>query len=179
MTGYTDDRLLANLDDEECKAELVRRYTPMCHAVAAEFGNLSREDSVQECGLALLAAARHYDPTRGASFGTYAWTCMRNRLCRLARKKRPDTASVAEAVTLPTEPEDDMDVWTDRQETMHAMRESVRHKLSPYEYRVYSLVTAGNSAAEVAVLLSTPDRPLTVKSVTNALQRIRRKLRKQ
>ena len=178
VTDLDDSELLAHLDDPDRKAELVRRYTPMCHAVAAEFANLSHEDSVQECGLALLAASRHYDPSRGATFGTYAWTCMRNRLCRLARQKRVRTAAMAEHATAQPLDEDDLDVWTDRQEDLQAQRELVRHKLSPYEYRVYTLVATGNSATEIALLLSTPDKPLTVKSVNNALQRIRRKLRR-
>lgn len=170
----TDRELLADLDNEGCAAELVRRYTPMCYAVARSFPNLPKEDSVQECGLALLAAARHYDPSRNASFGTYAWRCMRNRLCRFARKQRREAESVS--AYRPQEGEDSAD-WAEIQEQLHHDRMAVKRKLSPLEFRVYALFTAGNRQNEIAALLSTEQRPISIKSVNNALTRIRRKLR--
>ena len=174
----SDRQLLQHLDDGDCMAELARRYMRMCYAVAADFANLPHDDCVQECYLALLAAARHFDPDRGVGFGTYAWTCMHNRLCRMARtqraRQRPATGQE------PAYGADETEVdWLDAQQELRRHRQEVRHRLSPLEYRVYTLYTAGNRQSEIAALLSTPQRPMGVKTVNNALQRIRRKLRRE
>ena len=174
----SDEQLLQHTDDADCMAELLRRYTRMCHAVAADFAALPHEDCVQECGIALLEAARHYDPTRGASFGTYAWVCMRNRLCRMARTMRAQRQRPATGQEAAEGVEAEVD-WLEAQQELRHSRAEVRHRLSEMEYRVYVLYTAGNRQNEIAALLSTPEHPVGVKSINNALQRIRRKLRRQ
>jgi len=73
--------------------DLFARYGSLVDQVLKTFGKTadvvtSREDLRQEGAIGLLAAARSYRPDRGASFRTYAWTCVENAMLGAIRKSR-------------------------------------------------------------------------------------------
>lgn len=73
--------------------DLFARYGSVVDQVVKSFGNvhdpvISKEDLRQEGAIGLLAAARTFDPTRGANFRTYARTCVENSILGAIRRTR-------------------------------------------------------------------------------------------
>ena len=59
------------------------------------------------------------------------------------------------------------------EESFNKLKRDIQENLSPYESRVWWLYVSGMSAADIAKKLDTKD----VRSVNNAIYRIRKKLR--
>ena len=121
-----------------------------------------------------------YRPDGGASFSTYAVSCINNRLTDAARKasaqgNRPLNESEqleeeAEEADAAPSPED---MAALREELRRAL-EDMREKLSAFECRVMTLWLQGYSAGEIGQMTGKSPR-----SVSNALDRARRKLRNE
>ena len=176
LAALTEAALLAGVrEDPAYVAELLRRYEPMLTRMAVTFAPLSYDACMQEGGMALVDAAVHYDAARGTRFATYAYVCVRNRLLRLSRRMgaTADWAEVPKhASDMPT-PEEEVLHWE------HWEQQKLRAKavLSPFEYAVWRMRVDGYSYAEIALTLSREGKVVSVKSVNNALVRVRRKLR--
>lgn len=171
---------------EEC---LVARYTRLVRACARPYflAGGDSEDLIQEGMIGLLAAIRGYAPDKEAGFRTYAEICIRNRLRSAVRtaarnKHRPLNHSlslddpVLEGNLDPRAynagpdalqaPEDLLIGREEREDRMKALRD----KLSGFEKTVLEFYLAGLSQSEIAQRVKKP-----LKSVDNAVQRIRRK----
>ncbi|MET0399677.1 MAG: sigma-70 family RNA polymerase sigma factor [Longimicrobiaceae bacterium] len=79
------------LGSEEALRELVTRTRGYVVAYARAYANrgVDYEDLIQEGNLALIVAARKYDPDRGASFIHHATWWIRSRLQRAVRAQGP------------------------------------------------------------------------------------------
>lgn len=138
---------------------------------------------MQEAYLGLLKAIRSFRPEKGVPFSSFAGLCMKRQLISAVRrqntgKNRFFHNSVpledSEISSLPpdwrqTGPEAAVIL----EEESRQMREQVIALLSPLEKETLQLYLKGFSYEEMAKKLECPE-----KSVDNALQRIRRKLRK-
>ncbi|MCD7760758.1 MAG: sigma-70 family RNA polymerase sigma factor [Clostridiales bacterium] len=181
-TASTDEELcrLCMQGDSAAGESLVRRYSRLvrccCRPLFLMGGD--QEDLIQEGMLGLTLAIRRYDESRNASFRTYAERCIRTRLYTAIRDASSTThAPLNEAVPL----EPDGPVWMSYQddpETLAVDRDAFQERLrqyqqqlTPLEEQVLTLYLQGLSYQEIAQRL---DR--SVKSVDNAVQRIRRKL---
>ncbi|MCC8129901.1 MAG: sigma-70 family RNA polymerase sigma factor [Clostridiales bacterium] len=181
-TASTDEELcrLTLEGDSAAGESLVRRYNRLvrrcCRPLFLMGGD--QEDLMQEGMLGLTLAIRSYDAARGSSFRTYAERCIRTRLYTAIR----DASSATHAPlndSVPLEPDDP--VWLSYQddpETLVVDRETFqerlrqyRQQLTPLEEQVLNLYLQGLSYQEIAQHLER-----SVKSVDNAVQRIRRKL---
>lgn len=148
------------------------------------------EDLVQEGMLGLIAAIREYDPVRTASFRTYAETCIRNRLFSAVRAAARDKHTPLNSY-VPLDPalfddsdrderrtddrrQNDPEALLIRREDMQERMNRIYNQLSPLETRILRLYLNGMSYSEIA---SECNRSL--KSVDNAVQRIRRKIARQ
>ena len=161
--------------DQEAFTLLMHRMMPLIHAQVHSFrcAGIEDEDLAQEALLGLLAAVRTYRPDGGAVFTTYATACMRHRLLSVIRRlghrtdrempltDNPDVPDVAADPALQLQDREDLD----------GLLQRLRTRLTAMEYRVLLLRLGDCSYAEIAARLST-----TVKSVDNAIQRIRRKI---
>lgn len=148
----------------------VRRMVFRCRSAAAE-----TDDLLQEGLIGLFNAVLAYDETRGAAFSSFAYRCVLNRLL----------SALADAVSVPTEeelaallakipePEDPQEILQKREDAARWMEEAEKC-LSKFEQRVLQLHLKGATYREIAARLQT-----TEKSVDNAMQRVRRKLRVQ
>ena len=79
------DETLCRMAAEGCRdaeEELALRYNRVVRKYARPLflAGGDSEDLIQEGMLGLLKAIREYDPTRAASFRTYAEICIRNRM---------------------------------------------------------------------------------------------------
>lgn len=138
--------------------------------------NLSdRDDLMQEALIGLLRAVRSFDDSR-ASFDTYASACVKNSVLSYLRqygkksKEVPvdDVVAVLDGLSSDT-PER---IFVDMESTAQ-LQEKVFSVLSPYESKVFEMYLAQVSYAVIAKRLNKNE-----KSIDNAVQRIKAKLKK-
>ncbi len=164
---------------------LLERYRSTIVSMARSFaGNpADAEDYAQEGMLGLLAAATSFVQGKNAGFRTYAVVCIRNRMSSVSRMERTVSRSAGSADVSLDDPENSIrDILADNGDTpeqvffekervseLYAMLADV---LSKQEQEVFWLSVSGYSYEEIAQKLDIPS-----KSVDNAIQRARRKLR--
>ncbi len=165
---------LAAGGDQEAFACLTRRMMPLMRAQISRHQQegVDSDDLFQEAMLGLLAAVRSFRPDGGASFTTYATTCIQNRLISLLRRLAPHTGR-----ELPLDEDSAGDPTTDpadrlqQQEDALHLQQQLRGKLTELEYRVLLARLQGASYQEIADSLS-----VSKKAVDNAVQRLRHKM---
>ena len=169
---------------EEALVERYVRFVRVCSRPYFLIGGDS-EDLIQEGMIGLLSAIREYDPEKGASFKTFANICIHNRIQSAVRsagqkKHKPlndciplddvlsdESKSQGARFSHPS-PEEQVLARETEQEFSTYPR-----YLSKFETKVAELFLEGLSYQEIADHLE-----CNVKSVDNAIQRIRRKLAK-
>ena len=168
--------------DGQALAVLIARYAALMNSRTARVfvPGADRDDLRQEACMAFLSAVRTYDCTRSVPFSTYAATCIKNRLSNMiaassAKKAQGlnQTVSFDEMGELPcSDSRLDPQEIVSKQETMNRVVRAIHEELSSYEREVLLAYLNGCSYDGVASKLhSSP------KSVDNALQRARRKLK--
>lgn len=171
-------------DNGEAFVELASRYLPLIHRMAFPYrSSLSEtEDLSQEGLLGLYFAARTYQQEGTASFSTYARACISNRIISAYRKaqgkrNKPlrDFVSLEESEsgvdTLPASEGDPEALLIDR-ENMDVLLCKVQKNLTKMEQKVLLYYASGFSYQEISDKME-----ISIKSVGNAMQRVRRKLR--
>ena len=190
LSGFSDEKLvlLSDQDDSLAFATLVSRYLPFVRVCASgvHCTGLETEDLAQEGVIGLIRAIRTYSANRGASFHTYAVRCIENSISSVIRSacsvgKVPPNITVSidssdeYGMPLPSPPAEDIQ----SPESIVLSREGVRMigeqaqiLLSDLEHRVLLLFLEGFEYTKIANELG-----ISVKSVDNALSRIRKKLK--
>jgi RNA polymerase sporulation-specific sigma factor len=164
---------------------LLQQYKPLVKKKAAAYYLIGgdRDDLIQEGMIGLYKAIRDYDPKTGNPFHSFAILCINRQILTAvrasARQKHiplntslslsnPETENKAETHYAPSP------------ETLVIGRENymdidlfLQKNLSALEYNVLHLYTEGRNHTETAGILNK-----NVKSIENALQRIRRKAAK-
>ena len=170
---------------EETLAERYVREVRMCARPFFLTGGDS-EDLIQEGMLGLLSAIREYDVGKGASFRTYARTCIQNRIKSAVRSsQRMKNAPLNDGVSLDDVLSDESQAlgthyYQRSPEEQVLARETEKEFVSTYsrclsklEAKILWLYLDGLSYGEIAAVTERD-----VKAVDNAVQRIRRKLAK-
>lgn len=177
-----NDTILSNAQsgDELQTEALIIRYRSTVESVAAKYTNspLETEDIIQEGMIGLLAAIKTFDSSKGASFKTYAITCINNSVQTALRKfyrKKDIPAQNFVEYTEEGLPEQNGVISAEDYyiagESVSVLVKTLKDNLSEYENEVLRLHIVGCSYSEIARRLSK-----TPKSVDNALQRIKKKL---
>ncbi|MBR2987130.1 MAG: sigma-70 family RNA polymerase sigma factor [Clostridia bacterium] len=174
MKGLTELLLAVQNGDEAAFADLLKTYDPLIEAQARIFSKtcpeMDAEDLKQEASLAFYKAAKTYrtEEVDKVTFGLYAKTCIRNRLTSVYRKhktklKREQKEKEAKMeASFKFTPEECIAILS-------------KNKATPLESRVFTLFYAEErSYSEIALELQ-----ISVKSVDNALYRIKKKIRSQ
>lgn len=189
QTAYHEQRdetlcALAAQGDRQAEEALISRYTRMVRRLSRPLFLMGgdSEDLIQEGMLGLWKAVRDYVPERGASFKTFAQTCVKNSMLTAVKNAAgkhhvPLNDSVPFETLLFDRGEqlavsDPETMYIDR-EAAQAQLDRFYSKLSGFETKVLDLFLNGLSYSEIADQVARP-----VKSVDNAVQRIRRKLDK-
>lgn len=189
MTGESEEELLARARAGERAASdlLVRRYFRLVKRCARPYflAGADSDDVIQEGMLGLLKAVREYDPARGIPFAQFARVCVSRTIISAVRSSLATKHSVLnEAVPLEKPLFEDIAHTGERDAGIAADPEALvigmeareellgqlDRVLSDFEGKVLSLFLDGYSYEEMAAKLGRP-----VKSVDNAVQRIRRK----
>lgn len=174
------DEQLAELARNSVEAEgvLLTRYLRLIRFHAGRLaGSAEAEDLVQEGLIALLKAIPQFDHERDTAFSAYAQSCILNRMRsfirREARTDAPvgDLTQMLEAQGELVDPDTPESILVEK-ESYDQYRMQVMALLSAREWDILQCVMNGASYAETAAKLNT-----SVKSVDNAMQRIRRKMR--
>lgn len=179
ISEYSDEALCAYAS-EGCRSaeeELVKRYFRQVRVCARPYflAGGDSEDLIQEAMFGLLKAIREFDPRHDARFKTFAEVCIRNRIrsavTNAARSKHaPLNDSVPfEPPMLGSEASPE-ELFISREEEAERL-ERLSQQLSLLERKVLELFLLGLSYQEISEQVGRP-----IKSVDNAVQRIRRKV---
>lgn len=184
---FTDEELIERLRDGEQELEdyLMEKYKGMvlkkAHAMFIVGGE--REDLIQEGMIGLFRALRDYQPGKSATFATFANLCVERQIYkaiemsgRLKNKPLNSYISLSEEESpildsLAFEQQDPEAIVIDR-ENVNVMQKKIRQHLSRFETRVLDSYLEGMTYIQIAEAMG--KRP---KSIDNALQRIRGKIR--
>lgn len=179
ITEYSDEELCALVaaGRREAEEELVKRYFRTVRVCARPYfltGGDS-EDLIQEAMFGLLKAIREFNPSRDTRFKTFAEVCIRNcirsAVTNAARNKHsPLNDSIpfeSPMLGVNVSPEE---LYISREEEAERLVRLGR-QLSPLERKVLRLFLLGLSYQEISEQVGRP-----IKSVDNAVQRIRRKV---
>jgi len=183
---------LARRGDEAAIESLLNRYRHYARAKARSYflAGADREDIVQEGMIGLFKAIRDYEPEHKTAFRAFAELCITRQIITAIKtatrqkhiplnsyvslnksfsdpegEERPLADSIVSREVL-----DPVDLVISAEEIAN-IRDSVDKHLSDLETEVLSLYMDGKSYQEIADLLGRH-----VKSIDNALQRIKRKL---
>ncbi|MCL2169548.1 MAG: sigma-70 family RNA polymerase sigma factor [Defluviitaleaceae bacterium] len=181
-----DNEYLAGLavgGDTEAQEALFRRFKGHVVVLARSYFIMGgdREDLVQEGMIGLYKAIKQFDPKRNASFAGFATVCIKNQMLDAIKiAARPKHSPLNSYVPIDGEnPEiagiadygQEPDTLLINREEIENLRQIAQSLLSKLEYQILSYYLEGMSYSEIA---SVTER--TVKSVENALLRIRRKV---
>lgn len=186
MEERTDEQLCvaAQQGDRMAEEQLVTRYFGVVKVCSRPYflAGSDGEDLIQEGMLGLLKAVRAFDLTRGVPFEAFA------RMCITRRVYTAVSAASAEKHELLNHSENlvKVSLFDQNSKTVHTdsdpvslvigmeehceMQRKLLSSLSAFEARVLTLYLDGCSYEEMATEVGKP-----VKSVDNAIQRIRRK----
>lgn len=185
LTALSDDELCekARLGDEFSEETLVYRYTQWVRVCARSLflAGADHEDLVQEGMIGLLSAIRHYDVGREASFSVYAVRCVKNRMIAAVRSAGREKHSALnqsvslEALSFSDQPVGDISADPEATFLSKESRDEFETRLtgilSHLERQILGLYLEGLSYRDISLKLNKD-----LKSVDNAIQRIRRKL---
>ncbi len=178
--NLSDDTLIEgiNAGHYEMFQPLLNRYMPVVRSLARDYAphESEVEDYVQDGSIALYAAVRDYRPGQ-ASFSTFVRLCVKRAMMdanRASGRKRriPRTMVSSLDETPEMVGEKSAETLFIERESFQSLADHIKVDLSGFEYRVLSAFLAGGSYAQIAEA-----EKVTVKSVNNALTRIRKKLR--
>ena len=177
----------AKTGDQQAYAVLLERYAPMLRTMvgkyaASDMSEADLEDLRQEASVVFCSAVQTYDTSKeGVEFGLYAKICVGHGLAsamRVFRRQRQHTLLSLEGEGLIEQnpgllgSEASVSEALIDKERMEALQLTIQRALSSYESRVWWMYVSGASASHIAQVLGKDE-----KSVSNAIYRIRRKLR--
>lgn len=180
FSGKTDEELavLARTDKAACEA-LILRCLKLIFIKSGSFSSdeSDRDDLRQEGAMALLKAIAAYDISRGAKFMTYAEVCIVNQMrsfCTRTMRTPANCESIDEFPEDTLSEEKTPESIIINKEFFSELSSAVETDLSANERRVFIQVIQGASYRETAEKLG-----ISEKSVDNAMQRARRKIRQR
>ncbi len=163
--------------DDRAYSEIISRHLETVRRLASFYsagGSASADfdDLYSEGLMGLMNAVRTFDGSKGASFGTYSYSCINNRMLNSLKRSTRIRGS--------EEPMEDLEIADHGSpesilmsvEGTSELMEIAEKRLSTLEKSVLRSYLEGKTHAETAEELG-----ITPKSVDNALQRIRRKFR--
>ena len=179
-----DENLLVSLaksGDSNALTELIKYYSEKVFQKSLSLkknSGIENDDLYQEGMLGLLSAVYTFDETKGVLFSTYATTLITRKMLsalRTANKKNglpmESYVSIDEKVDICSDSPTPEDIMIYNEE-IDAILSFVNNNLSKTEKKVFRLNLLGLTYNEIAEILDCSE-----KSVDNALQRIRKKIR--
>lgn len=179
ISEYSDEALCALVANgcRDAEEELVKRYFRPVRMYARPYflAGGDSEDLIQEAMFGLLKAIREFDSRCDARFRTFAEVCIRNRIrSAVTNATRSKHAPLNDSIPFESpmlgigaSPEE---LYISREEETERLAR-LGKQLSPLERKVLQLFLLGLSYQEISKQVGR-----SMKSVDNAVQRIRRKV---
>lgn len=189
-----EDEELINMTkkgDKKALNYLLNKYTDIVSMKAGKYFivGAEKEDIMQEGLIGLFKAIKSFDAQKQSSFKTFANLCIERQLqtaikSSMRQKHMPlnsylsfnasayeenDDTSLLEVFEQENTSEDPLDIVT-KKEYYNFVEDRIEETLSDFEKQVLHRYTNGESYTEIAEKVDAP-----VKSVDNAIQRIRKK----
>lgn len=157
---------------------LLTKYSPLVKSRASKFllPGLELDDLIQEGNIGLLFATRKYD-SRVSAFATFARKCIDSAIIDYLRKMRK-VSTVPEFAIVDIDDVEVVDLKSDLEYSVYLKEEyqqflgKAEETLSAFEHSIFLMMLRGFSFAEIAGI-----KGVDIKSVRNAVQRIRQKLK--
>lgn len=184
FSAKSDEELacMAANDDQEAFACLLGRFSAMIYAKAVaksrQCGCDVTDDMAQEAAIGILNAVRSYHSEKGASFRTYAERCVDNVLTSAVRSYFSGKNTVINEHSQLNESsvagmgDSSMGADPEWYVLSEESKSAIFAQLSETERDIVELRLSGMSYEETAKALG-----LNVKTVDNAIQRVRKKFR--
>ena len=188
--GIKDEELIFCFKNGESEIldYLMEKYKNMVRKKARTMFLIGGEndDLIQEGMIGLFKAVRDYQPDKDASFQTFAGICVDRQIYNAIqssnRQKHQPLNSYISLSEQDGENEEHLgDAWVENpesiiidQENVQSLEQEITTTLSPMENQVLEYYLAGNGYGEIAQIMGK-----TPKSIDNALQRIRTKIKEQ
>lgn len=193
--SFPDNELVIMARGDECAFEhLVAKYKCIVLSKARGYFlvGADKEDIIQEGMIGLVKAIRDYKPDREASFKGFAEICINRQIItaiKTATRQKHIPLNTYISLSRPVYENDDseenrtmLDILQSdaslnpeekiiREESYRGMDEKIMKNLSHFEKNVLKYYLSGNTYAEISEKIGKP-----VKSIDNALQRIKKKL---
>lgn len=176
--GKTDEELAVVAKNDRAAADaLILRFFKLIYIKAEIFSTdtADADDMRQEGVIGLLRAIASFNPERAVKFSTYAEVCISNCMKSYATKchsKLHNVISLDEIKSGTVSHEKNPESIYINKEFFSELWRIIDNELSDLERQVFTLSIQGDGYHHIAVELG-----ITVKSVGNALQRARRKIR--
>lgn len=176
--GKTDEELvMLAKSDRSAGDALILRFSKLIFIKAEifSFHETDSDDLRQEGLMGLLKAIASYVPERAIKFSTYAEVCIVNRMKTYAKNcgiKQFDKLSLDDLPEETASQEETPESIYINKEFFSELWHAVDNVLSVFENRVFCLCISGKTYRQAAAVLGVSE-----KSVDNAMQRARRKIR--
>ena len=179
LNSVDDEKLIEQirLGDSDAFSVLVSRYGEFLERKICSFTSdkNQHDDYMQEAILSFFTAVNTFDDKK-SSFRTYLNVCVTRTLITLKRKFNRHQESERpiddELVLLLEDQTFDPQNVLENREQVDALMDDIKRLLSDFELKALTLYLGGGSYESIAKNLKT-----TAKSVDNALQRVRLKLK--
>ena len=195
--NLTDEQIISEIKngDEEALSYILEKYKDLVNVKVSKYFIIGaeKEDTVQEGMIGLFKAIKNYNAEQQNSFKSFANICIERQLITAIktsnRQKHQPLNSYLSLNTAAYENNDDDSVelletfnsktiedpleTIMKQEQYNEVETAVNKNLSKFEQKVLSGFLNGESYTVIAKKLNTP-----VKSIDNAIQRIRKKATK-
>ena len=195
--NLTDEQIISEIKngDKEALSYILEKYKDLVNVKVSKYFIIGaeKEDTVQEGMIGLFKAIKNYNAEKQNSFKSFANICIERQLITAIktsnRQKHQPLNSYLSLNTAAYENNDDDSVelletfnsktiedpleTIMKQEQYNEVETAVNKNLSKFEQKVLSRFLNGESYTVIAKKLNTP-----VKSIDNAIQRIRKKATK-
>ncbi len=178
--NFTDNQLVKLINDGEYKylQILINRYMPYIINGASRYNasGLDTEDFIQEGILAIFSAVKAYDADK-ASFKTFVCLCINRAMSTALTRAVGNAKHIPEGLISPIDEVELADMSDPEsilieKESYNDLEHTIKRDLSQFEFQVLNEFLNGKSYLQIADKLD-----VSVKSVDNALRRIRTKIK--
>ncbi len=184
---------IAKLGNRKAEEFIIQKYKNFVRAKARSYYLIGadKEDIIQEGMIGLFKAIRDYESKKAASFRVFAELCITRQMItaiKTATRQKHIPLNSYISLNKPVFDEDSdrtlLDILAgkkmqDPEEVMISreevafIEEAIKDSLSNLEMKVLNIYLQGKSYSEISEIMNKP-----IKSIDNALQRVKRKLEK-
>ncbi len=177
--NYSDDEIISRFksNDFDCIQVLIDKYMPLVINYAKSFNvsPIETEELIAEGIVSVFTAVKSYDPEK-SKFSTFVSLCIKramlDQIKTSTRAKRIPSDMITDIDSVEIEGFDSPEEILIDKENLEEFKSNISSFLSETELSVLKLYLEGNTYSDISDKLN-----ISLKSVDNALSRVRNKLK--